>query len=327
MFRTRTLVQSVSSVVVAMCVAAACSGGDQPTQRPLEQIERSGSVGLALTVAPGITIDSVGFSITGTGMDMMSGTLAAGDGTGNTFVALLNGVPAGPARHLVLTANASNGTVCHGDATVDVFLGQTTEVAVQLDCRGDAGGAILVNGSLDQCPRIQTVMAAPASAPVGSTISVSATATDADDPISILWTASSGSFQDPTAASTHFTCATTGAVQITAKVTDARGCSEAVSINVRCTAAADAGTACGNGIVESPEMCDGANLNGETCASATMNARPNGVLTCSPSCVLDTTACTAAADAGAGGGGGVGGMVGSGGAVVEAGAGGSGGGL
>jgi hypothetical protein len=313
MLRTKTLTRSLSSVAVATCVAAACSGGDQPspTYSPTEETATTGSIGLALTVAPGITIDSVGFTVDGSGMSAMSGNLAAGDGTGNTFVALLRGIPAGPARHVTLSAKASDGTVCVGEATADVIAGQTTEVAVRLDCRGDGGGAILVNGTLDQCPRIRTLMAAPATAPVGSKISVSATATDADDPINIMWTASSGSFESPTSASTHFMCASPGTVQITATVTDTRGCAEAASVNVTCTPATPA---CGNGTIEPPEMCDGSNLNGETCASATMNSRPNGVLTCSSSCTLDTSGCMAA-DAGAGGSGGVGGTMGSGGAT------------
>jgi len=272
---------------------------------------QTGSIGLSLMTAPGVTVDSVGFTITGMGMSTLSGSLAAGDGTGNTFMALLNGVPAGSARHLVLTADASNGTVCKGEATIDVFVGQTSEVTVQLDCRGDAGGAILVNGSLDQCPRIQSVMAAPASAPVGGAISVSATASDLDDPITIMWTASSGSFTNAAASATHFVCGAAGTAKLTATVTDARGCSASVSINVMCTAA-DGGAACGDGVIESPEMCDGTNLNGATCAPATMNAAPGGVLACSPSCTLDTSGCTAAG--GAGGAGGIGGTMGSGGA-------------
>jgi hypothetical protein len=283
-----------------MCVAAACSGDNQPTGEPPVAVQNTGSIGLALTVAPGITIDSVGYSVTGSGMSPITGTLPAGDGTGNTFVALLNGIPAGPARKVELTANASNGTTCKGDATVDVIAGQVVQVTIVLDCRGDAGGAILVNGKLDQCPRIKSLMAAPATAPVGGQISVAAAATDADDAITVLWTATSGSFQDATAAVTHFTCATAGSVKITATVTDASGCAEAASLNVTCTPGEPS---CGNGAIDSPEQCDGANLNGETCATATMNALPNGTLACSPTCTLDTSGCSGA-DAGAGGSGG-----------------------
>jgi hypothetical protein len=306
-----------------MCIAAACSGDTQPTGEPPVAVQNTGSIGLALTVAPGITVDSVDYSVTGSGMSAVTGTLPAGDGTGNTFIALINGIPAGTARHVELTANASNGTTCKGDATVDVIAGQVTEVTVVLECRGDAGGSILVNGKLDQCPRIKSLMAAPSSAPVGGAISVAAAATDADDPITILWTAPSGSFENATAAATHFTCAVAGSVKITATVTDAAGCAEAASVNVTCTPGEPQ---CGNGAIDPQEQCDGANLNGETCATATMNALPNGTLACSPTCTLDTTGCRGA-DAGAGGSGGT---MGAGGSPATGGspaAGGSGGGM
>jgi hypothetical protein len=48
---------------------------------------------------------------------------------------------------------------------------------------------------------------------------------------------------------------------------------------------------CGNGITEPGELCDGVDLNGETCSSATMGALPNGALRCSPGCLLDTSRC------------------------------------
>jgi hypothetical protein len=286
-------------------------------------VGNTGSIGIKLTVAPGVTIDSVSYSVTGSGMSPVTGTLPAGDGTGNTFVALLNEIPAGPARLVELTANASNGTTCKGEATVDVFVGQVSEVAVRLDCRGDAGGAILVNGKLNQCPRIKSLMAAPSTAPVGSAISVAASATDADDPISILWTSTSGSFENATSATTHFTCATTGTVTITATVTDQSGCAEAASLDVTCTPGE---ALCGNGAIDAPEQCDGSNLNGETCATATMNALPSGTLACSPACTFDTSGCSGA-DAGAGGSGGTMGAGGSPAAGGSPGAGGSGGGM
>lgn len=66
---------------------------------------------------------------------------------------------------------------------------------------------------------------------------------------------------------------------------------------------------CGNGTVEGMEQCDGANLNGETCASATMNTRPQGTLSCTATCTLNVGNCLG----GSGGFGGSGGMSGSGG--------------
>jgi len=75
---------------------------------------------------------------------------------------------------------------------------------------------------------------------------------------------------------------------------------------------------CGNGTLEAPEACDGGNLAGQTCASATMNALPNGALTCTSSCTLDTSGCAAA---GGGGAPGTGGSFGTGGADAQGGGG------
>jgi hypothetical protein len=66
---------------------------------------------------------------------------------------------------------------------------------------------------------------------------------------------------------------------------------------------------CGNKKIDAKEVCDGSVPQGQTCASATMGARPGGVLACSVGCTFDTTKCTGSG--GTGGGGGLGGSSGS----------------
>ena len=75
---------------------------------------------------------------------------------------------------------------------------------------------------------------------------------------------------------------------------------------------------CGNGKIDRHEQCDRKNLNGETCASVTMGARPNGTLHCNLFCRFDTHKCRR-------GTGGTGGTAGTGGTGGAAGSGGSGG--
>ena len=58
---------------------------------------------------------------------------------------------------------------------------------------------------------------------------------------------------------------------------------------------------CGDGVMQAGEDCDGADLGGQTCASATMGARPVGSLFCSPNCFFDTTFCEGGFDGGTGG--------------------------
>jgi len=76
--------------------------------------------------------------------------------------------------------------------------------------------------------------------------------------------------------------------------------------------AAPVGPNCGNGRVDDGEPCDGSELMGQTCASATLNAKPDGQLRCT-GCVLDTSACTG----GSGVAGGTGGPIGAGGGIGE----------
>jgi hypothetical protein len=51
------------------------------------------------------------------------------------------------------------------------------------------------------------------------------------------------------------------------------------------------GAACGNGVKEGTEACDGADLGGQTCASVTDNFVQSGTLSCAPDCTLDSSDC------------------------------------
>lgn len=62
--------------------------------------------------------------------------------------------------------------------------------------------------------------------------------------------------------------------------------------------------ACGNGVVDPGEECDGRSLNGHTCATATSGARPIGALSCTTYCTLDTSFCASSSTGGSFGGGG-----------------------
>lgn len=59
--------------------------------------------------------------------------------------------------------------------------------------------------------------------------------------------------------------------------------------------------ACGNGVIDTGEQCDGANLASQTCVS---RGYASGALSCSASCSFVTTACVSGGGGGGGGGGG-----------------------
>ena len=98
----------------------------------------------------------------------------------------------------------------------------------------------------DYCPNITQVVVAPYQTSVGSTISVSAVASDADpaDILSYTWTSTGGTFATPTGASDTFTCVTAGNQSITLTVDDhhaAGNCTASISLPVNCVAVAGTG--------------------------------------------------------------------------------------
>jgi hypothetical protein len=60
---------------------------------------------------------------------------------------------------------------------------------------------------------------------------------------------------------------------------------------------------CGNGIVDGKDLCDGGDLNGQTCFSASFGALPSGTLKCTPTCAFDLSGCSGAGEGGLGTGG------------------------
>lgn len=64
------------------------------------------------------------------------------------------------------------------------------------------------------------------------------------------------------------------------------------------------GSTCGNGTIDGREQCDGSNLGGGTCASATRGRKPVGTLSCTNRCKYDTMGCTMDGTGGSGGAGG-----------------------
>lgn len=68
-------------------------------------------------------------------------------------------------------------------------------------------------------------------------------------------------------------------------------------------------TVCGDGNVDTPEQCDGSNLNDSSCS---LRGFAGGSLSCSASCEFDVSACTPGSSGGSSGSGGGGGGVGGG---------------
>jgi len=138
-----------------------------------------------------------------------------------------------------LEATSEDGeTTCRGSTTFDVTVGVITEVGVLLRCSpGERFGAVRADGWFNICTELTWAVVAPLETSVGNAIIVSSMAEDEEgDDIESSWTASNGSFSDPSAAATFYTCEQTGSHSITITVSDDgfEYCSDSWSVPVDC---------------------------------------------------------------------------------------------
>ena len=116
---------------------------------------------------------------------------------------------------LALTVTTGSGVSCSGTSQpFDVVAGRPTAVSVVLTC---------VSPGPNSCPLVAVNGPMPLEAvdPAG-TIAVGATASDVDpaDPLSFSWTATAGTFSDPSATSTLYVCTEVGAQTLVLSVAD-----------------------------------------------------------------------------------------------------------
>jgi type IV pilus assembly protein PilA len=176
-----------------------------------------------LDVAPGATVSTASYTITGPAGFARTGTIDVSNST--KLEATFGGLPAGDGYNVSITAVTVDGaTTCAGAASFGVTPHATTGVTLHLTCHeAPRTGSAMVNGSINVCPVIDGVEANPAEVLVGSSIQLSAAAHDADTGPSRLtyaWTASSGDLAGASTANPVFTCSTEGTVTVELAVSD-----------------------------------------------------------------------------------------------------------
>ena len=96
--------------------------------------------------------------------------------------------------------------------------------------RGSAG----VTADPTICPKIGTYSVSPTETQVGQPITLAATATSkTGDPLTLTWSASSGTVTDGAAANTTYRCTSPGTVTLTLTVSNGR-CGESIDVSVEC---------------------------------------------------------------------------------------------
>jgi arylsulfatase A-like enzyme len=222
-------------------------------------VELTGSIGLALTAAPGVTLNSVTYTVTGNGFTK---TGAIDTSVAPTISGTIGGIPAGKGFTITLTATSvEGGATFTGSATFDVTAGATTSVTVHLNGGVKTGnGSVVVNGTINVNPSLDEVTVTPQTVLVGGTIKLAAVGSDPDagpSPLTTYWSTTGGVIDNPIGPNATLTSATPGTFTVTVTVSDGDGTDTATTTVtfVRPPAAgADGGTDAGadGGVASGP---------------------------------------------------------------------------
>jgi hypothetical protein len=219
----------VGSLVVVATVLGCSEGASTGTSG-----SDIGSVNLALQLAPGITVSSFSYSISGPGS--YAGTINVA--SSSTVGAVIGNIAAASGYSLTLKGTATDmTTTCVGtSAPFNVVAAAATPVSVVIDCSlAHKTGSVLVNGTINICPQVSSVSSTP---PTGNVIAIASVAIDPDNgpqATSYHWTTSSGTLSSVSAQNPTLTCAAPGLASLTLTVTDGDpGCGDTFNLQVAC---------------------------------------------------------------------------------------------
>ena len=214
----RTLPGALACSVALTLLATGC-GSSGSTDDTIECVT---ALRLDLEVADGTVIEEVEYEITGNGMQPMGGVINT-SAPGSTASVEQFGIPPGDGYTVTMVATSVDGSItCGGASTFDVGAGVSTEVDVLLNCKlSPQFGGVRVNGKLNACAELEKVIVAPLQTATGFALDVSAIGSDAEgDDFAYSWTASSGSFEDPAAPQTIYTCEGVAPAELRVEVSD-----------------------------------------------------------------------------------------------------------
>jgi hypothetical protein len=203
--------------------AAHPSGGAATSSPGTSPSSEAGTLSLALTLPGGEMLNLVSWIVTdASGNPVQSGNVPVTNSLSIAFT--IGGLAPAPNYTITISAAATNGGVtCTGAAQFGITARTTTIVTDLLQCNAplSEAGSAAINASTYNCAAIASVSESPSEVTVGGSVSFSATATGASAPgVTYGWSAPSGSFSAPAAASTTFTCNGAGTVPVTLTVGD-----------------------------------------------------------------------------------------------------------
>ncbi|RKH29603.1 kelch-like protein [Corallococcus sp. CA041A] len=210
------------SVVLALTLAllAGCAGSSSDT----------GSARFAVSVRQALASGISRVTVTSSAPDIPSVTVDLAP-THGVWGGVIGNIPAGPNRTFLARAfDASGILLFEGSASgITISANQTALVAITLQ---EANPPPPFD---NEAPLIDSLVASSTSVPVGGSLSLVATAHDPNpgDTLSYAWSATAGSFSSPSAASTSWTAPlSTGIQTLTFTVTDSRGLSSSIVLDI-----------------------------------------------------------------------------------------------
>jgi len=207
------------------------------------QEEPTGTVQLAASLEQGLasaaSVTRVTVTSSGPGIPSVTTELTR---TGGVWTAVIGNIPAGSQRTFLARAFDAGNTLLFEGASpgVTITANQTTLVALTLQELNPPPPFS------NEGPIIESVSATPTTIQTGGLISVQSTARDPNvgDTLTYAWTASAGTFSNPTHPGSSWTApATPGVVTLTLTVSDNRGASSSVSLAVNVVSGSGDGSA------------------------------------------------------------------------------------
>ncbi len=267
-----------NSVKLTAFAAVALVGGAVGLNCSKSSNPNGGDVKLAIVLPSGATISQVTYLIKNSSGGTIAGPTNFSVTDPNAKISLDIVVPVTPPGDagdtITLTATEDgSGIPCTGTSPpFPVLAGTNPSVDLALTCgsstQSTATGNIGITTHLvegDQCPNITSGVVAPDETSVGGSVSVAATAFDADsgETLTYAWDPAAN-FANPALAATMYTCTAAGTQTFTLTVTDSHmptPCKTTATFTIKC----DNVATCGNGVVEPGEQCDPP--DGVTCDS------------------------------------------------------------
>lgn len=209
-------------LVCVLALGTAAPLGACSSEQSDKGVEDLGSLDVRLEAAPGVTLNSVTYTISGNGFSK-TGTI---DTSGSEVISgTIGGIPAGNGYTITLTATSvEDGLSFTGSAKFNVTAGATTSVSIHLKAANKRGtGSVTVNATLNVGPVINELTVTPLTVNVGSSIALTAAGSDIDEqpsPLSYYWSSTGGVISDPIAPNATLTSATPGTFTVKLTLSD-----------------------------------------------------------------------------------------------------------